>query len=116
MIFDSRYGNTEKIARSIEAGIREAGVETECLNARDVKVDSLKENDLICIGAPTEGFTASKPIKDFIAKLGGLSCRESVASPSIQSWIGAFPAARPSSSRKSLSGSGFAFSPRASRR
>lgn len=71
IVFDSRYGNTEKIARSLEAGIREAGVETDCLNSRDVKPDSLKEYDLLCVGAPTEGFTASKPIKDFLARLDG---------------------------------------------
>jgi len=70
VIFDSRFGNTEKVARSLQAGIREAGVETVCVNSRDVKLGSLKEYDLVCIGAPTEAFTASKPIKDFIAGLG----------------------------------------------
>jgi flavodoxin len=71
VVFDSRYGNTEKIARSLAAGTAEAGVETECLNSRDVKVESLKEFDLVCVGAPTEAFSASKPIKDFIARLDG---------------------------------------------
>jgi len=71
VIFDSRYGNTEKIARSLGAGIAEAGVEMECLNPRDVRIESLTECDLVCIGAPTEGFSASKSIKDFIAKLDG---------------------------------------------
>lgn len=71
VIFDSRFGNTEKIAKSLEAGIKEAGVETECLNSREVKLDSLKECDLLCIGAPTEKFSASDPIKDFIVKLEG---------------------------------------------
>ena len=73
VVFDSRYGNTEKIARSLGAGISEAGVETECVNSRDVKVEALKDLDLICIGAPTEAFSASKPIKAFIAKLDGAS-------------------------------------------
>jgi len=69
VVFDSRYGNTEKIARSLAAGIAEAGVETECLNQRDVKVETLKGYDLVCVGAPTEAFSASKPIKDFVARL-----------------------------------------------
>ncbi|HUK75957.1 MAG TPA: flavodoxin domain-containing protein [Nitrososphaerales archaeon] len=71
VVFDSRYGNTEKIARSLAAGISEAGVETACLNSRDAKVGALKECDLVCIGAPTEAFSASKPIKEFLAKLDG---------------------------------------------
>jgi flavodoxin len=69
VIFDTRYGNTEKIARSFEAGLKEAGIQSVCVNARDVAIDSLKQYDLICVGAPTEGFTASKPMKEFLGKL-----------------------------------------------
>ncbi len=71
VIFDSRYGNTEKIARSLGAGIAEAGVDAECINSWNVQVESLKDFDLVCIGAPTEAFSASKPIKEFVAKLDG---------------------------------------------
>jgi len=71
VIFDTRYGNTEKIARSFEMGLKQAGIQTVCVNARDVTVDSLKEYDLICLGAPTEWVTASKPMKDFLGKLKG---------------------------------------------
>jgi len=69
VIFDTRYGNTEKIAKSFETGLKEAGIQTFCVNAKDVAVDSLKQYDLICVGAPTEGFTASKPMKEFLGKL-----------------------------------------------
>ena len=69
VIFDTRYGNTEKIARSFETGLGESGIQTVCVNARDVAVDSLMQYDLICVGAPTEAFTASKPMKEFLAKL-----------------------------------------------
>jgi len=69
VVFDTRYGNTEKIARSFETGLKEAGIQTVCVNAKDVAVDSLKQYDLICVGAPTEGFTASKPMKEFLGKV-----------------------------------------------
>ena len=69
VIFDTRYGNTEKIAKSFETGLKEAGVQTVCVNAKDVAVDSLKQYDLICVGAPTEAFSASKPMKEFLGKL-----------------------------------------------
>ena len=69
VIFDTRYGNTEKIAKSFETGLKEAGVQTVCVNAKDVAVDSLKQYDLICVGAPTEWLTASKPMKEFLGKL-----------------------------------------------
>ncbi len=69
VIFDTRYGNTEKIAKSFEAGLQQAGLQTICVNAKEVAVDTLKQHDLICVGAPTEAFTASKPMKEFIGKL-----------------------------------------------
>jgi len=69
VVFDTRYGNTEKIAKSFETGLKKAGVQTVCVNAKDVAVDSLKQYDLICVGAPTEAFTASKPMKEFLGKL-----------------------------------------------
>lgn len=71
VIFDTRYGNTEKIAKSLDAGLRKAGIETACLHAKDVAVDSLKQYDLICIGAPTEAFSVYKPMKEFLGKLEG---------------------------------------------
>jgi flavodoxin len=69
VIFDTRYGNTEKIAKSFETGLKEAGIQTVCANAKDVAIDSLKQYDLICVGAPTEAFSVSKPMKEFLGKL-----------------------------------------------
>ncbi len=69
VIFDSKFGNTEKIAKSLAGGLLRAGVDAVCVNTRDVQVDSLKEFDLIAIGGPTQMFTASKPMKDFLLKL-----------------------------------------------
>jgi flavorubredoxin len=73
IIYHTRYGNTERIARSLETGLKEAsGIQdVVCTNVRDVvsAIDSLKEYDIICIGAPTEGFSAPKPIKEFLGKL-----------------------------------------------
>jgi flavorubredoxin len=76
IIYHTRYGNTERIAKSLEVGLKEAaGIQdVVCINARDVvSVDTLKEYDIICIGAPTEGFTAPKPIKQFLGKMKGVN-------------------------------------------
>ena len=72
VVFDTRYDNTEKVAKSFETGLKEAGIQTFCANAKDVTIDSLKQYDLICVGAPTEGFTASKPMKELLGKLKGI--------------------------------------------
>ena len=69
VVFDTRYGNTEKIARAFGAGLGGTGVQTACLNARDVTPESLRGYDLVCIGAPTEWHSSSKPMKEFLRKL-----------------------------------------------
>jgi flavorubredoxin len=69
VIFDTRFGNTEKIARAFDSGLKQVGVETSCLKTSDVDLASLKEFGLIAIGAPTEWLTASKPMKAFLVNL-----------------------------------------------
>jgi flavorubredoxin len=69
VIFESRFGNTEKIAKCLAGGLVRAGVETVCINASDVKMESLSDINMIAVGGPTQMFTASKPMKDFLLKL-----------------------------------------------
>ena len=71
VIFDSRYGNTEKIARSLSAGLEMGGIEASCANTKDVVPGSLEGFDLLCVGAPTEWLTASGSMKDFLRGLRG---------------------------------------------
>lgn len=74
VIYYTRFGNTERIAKSLERGLKEAGIQdVVCINAREAipVIDSLKQFDLICIGSPTEGFTAPKPLKEFLGTIKG---------------------------------------------
>jgi len=69
IIFDSRYGNTQKIANSIQAGVREAGIDVSCLATSDVDINSLKSYDLICVGGPTQYRTASETMQNFLRSI-----------------------------------------------
>ncbi|MBO0888201.1 flavodoxin domain-containing protein [Candidatus Bathyarchaeota archaeon] len=71
VIFDSKFGNTGEIASSFSSGLNRAGLDVDCFNMRDVDVRTLGDYDLIAVGAPTQAFTASKPMKDFLDKLDG---------------------------------------------
>jgi flavorubredoxin len=73
VIFDTRYGNTEKIAESLERGLKQANITTVCINAEYVTNDLLSECNLICIGAPTHFLSASKSMKKFLSKLKDIS-------------------------------------------
>ena len=67
--YDTKYGNTKKIAEALQLGLKDVGLETACLNAMGLAIESLKEFDLIAVDAPTEKMTASKSIKEFLEKL-----------------------------------------------
>lgn len=71
VIYDTRFGNKETIAKALDTGLgRVRSVETTCMNASDM-IDAawLKEFDLLCFDAPTEGFSASRSMKAFLDKL-----------------------------------------------
>lgn len=69
VIYDTRFGSTGKVARVLEAGIERAGIETICSSTKKASEASLSGYDLTCIGGPTEAFTASKPMKEFLGRL-----------------------------------------------
>ena len=72
VLYGSRFGSTSKIAKSIETGLKAAErFETVvCSSTAELPtVDSLKEYDILCIGAPTENTSAPKSMKEFLEKL-----------------------------------------------
>ena len=71
VLFDTRYGNTERIARSLETGLQKSGLQTACINVKDAVVDSLGEYDLICLGGPTHHRAASAAMQGFLHSLKG---------------------------------------------
>ncbi len=58
VIYDSVFGNTEKIAQSIASGLRTAH-ETQCLRAGSVSVAQILAADILVVGSPTRSFRAT---------------------------------------------------------
>ena len=71
-MFATRFGTTEIVARAFERGLKDAGMETVCARTSDVTPGSLRDCDLICLGGPTEVFTATREVKEFLNAIGGL--------------------------------------------
>jgi flavodoxin I len=66
VIYDSFYGNTEKIARAIGGAITG---EVKVLRAGEVNPSELQSIDLLIVGSPTQGGRPTKAIQDFLNKL-----------------------------------------------
>ncbi len=72
VLFDTLFGNTEKVANSLAKGLREKGTEVDCVNIGAVKLDDLPGYDFLALGAPTRAFAVAKPMKDFLSGLDPL--------------------------------------------
>jgi len=75
VIYDTKFGNTEKIAGALARGMEKQGVKVDCVKADEVDVDKLVEYDFLAIGGPTHAFRVSKPMKDFLEKLRSVDLR-----------------------------------------
>jgi len=69
VIFDSLYGNTEKVARALTSGMREQGIEVDCARANTVDAGTLGAYDMIVIGGPTHRRGLSETMKTFTKQL-----------------------------------------------
>src|SRR5579872_880954 len=73
VIYDSRFGNTKKVAKCLKTGLEDVGINVDCFETNEIKIETLKKYDLICVGAPTEIFTSSVAMKEFLTRLGTTS-------------------------------------------
>ncbi len=75
VLFDTRYGNTEKVAKAVAKGIRESIAQVACLNINEVNVQELAEYDFLAVGGPTEYRTASESMSAFLSGLKQVKLR-----------------------------------------
>jgi flavorubredoxin len=69
VVYDSVYGNTEKVAKALAAGLESEGVDVDIVKVDSVKFDELGRVDLLCVGSPVHAWSASKPMKEFLERL-----------------------------------------------
>lgn len=68
ILYDSLYGNTQKVAEAIAAALNSKGSVTS-LKVSDFKTESLKQVGLLIIGTPVHGGQPSQPTQAFLASL-----------------------------------------------
>jgi flavodoxin I len=68
IIYDSQYGNTEKIAQAIGNCLKENG-EVDLLRVGEATPDQLKGINLLVVGSPTQQFRATQTMRTFLSSL-----------------------------------------------
>lgn len=74
IIYDSVYGNTEKVAKAIAEAITPSN-EVKVLRAADAKSSELGPIDLLIVGSPTHGGRPVPGLQDFLSKLPDASIK-----------------------------------------
>lgn len=65
VIFDSVFGNTEKVARAIADALG-SGATVEILQAPKVTPEQLLEYEILVVGSPTRGFRPTEEVTDLL--------------------------------------------------
>jgi flavodoxin I len=68
VVYDSVYGNTEKIARAIAEAITPSG-EVKIVRASEADPSEMASIDLLVVGSPTHGGRPTPAIQDLIDKI-----------------------------------------------
>ena len=69
VVFDTTYGNTEKLGREVAAGIEESGLaECKVINIADVETEDISIYDGVLFGGPIHAFRATRGIKNAVNK------------------------------------------------
>jgi len=68
IVYDTLYGNTEKIARAIAAAITPSN-DVKVVRVSEVAPSELGSIDLLMVGSPTQNTGSTKAIQEFLSKI-----------------------------------------------
>jgi len=90
VVYESGFGNTEIVARAVADGLSHEGLRVSFENVRDAGPPDRSTFDLLVVGAPTHGFSLSRPSTRQDAVRQGAP--ESSAETGVREWIAAMAA------------------------
>ena len=68
VLYDSQFGNTEKIAQGIGKGLA-AHAEVHSHRMHEISPGKIDDYDLLVVGSPTQRFNATEAMKEFLAAI-----------------------------------------------
>ncbi|MFW9800759.1 MAG: flavodoxin family protein [Candidatus Thorarchaeota archaeon] len=75
VLYHSLFGNTRAVAESLVKGLEASDVEVDCLSILDVDISLIPSYDLLVVGGPTHILRMSKPMEEFMERLGSVDVR-----------------------------------------
>ncbi len=69
VVFDTSYGNTQKIGETLAETLKESGVDADLFDVKNLKNLSGKDYDFLILGSPTRFGTMSFTVKSFLGKV-----------------------------------------------
>lgn len=79
IIYESKYGNTRRVAEAIAGGMREvSGMEAVLRELKEVDRKELKDFDAIVVGSPNHIGAATRSVRKFIGEMDELELEEKV--------------------------------------
>lgn len=85
VVYESMFGNTEKIADAVAHGLRDGGYDAVEVDVTFAPLDEPVELDLLVMGAPTHAFSLSRPSTRVDAVRRGASA--SRARSGLREWL-----------------------------
>jgi flavodoxin I len=68
IVYDSQFGNTERVARAIEEGVAPSG-EVKLASVKEVSLSDLDLVDLLVVGSPVQGGKATLAVQEFLNQI-----------------------------------------------
>lgn len=78
IVYDSYFGNTEKIARAMSNAFNQDD-QIIIKRAADVQKEERENLDWLIVGSPTRGFNPTQAINDFIQELASVNLKDTKA-------------------------------------
>ena len=69
VLYDSKFGNTKKVANALIRGLEAGGNIVDCSSIDEFEIGKIESYDVIGIGGPTHNRGMSKNMKAFLSKL-----------------------------------------------
>jgi flavodoxin short chain len=69
IIYETRSGNTRRIAEAIQEGMKKAGVEVSLKRTAETKADDMTDVDAVILGAPTYHHDLISSMKTFLFEM-----------------------------------------------